>query len=57
MSLQALLLMVQITRSEELKDLQQRASRTQEHQQKRRSQLDEFQEVGGQLAVKVVTTL
>ena len=41
-SLRALPLMVQITWSEELKDLQQRASRTKESQKKQCAQLDEF---------------
>ena len=49
--------MVQITRAEELKDLQQRASHAQENQKKCLPQLDEFQEIGGQLAVKAFTTL
>ena len=42
-ALRALPLMVQITWSEELKDLQQRASCAKEHQQKFHAQLDEFQ--------------
>ena len=49
--------MVQITRAEELKDLQQRATCAQEHQQKHHAQLDEFQEIDGQLVVKVVAML
>ena len=49
--------MAHITRAEELKDLQQRAAHAQECQQKRRTQLDKFQEIGAQLAVKVVATL
>ena len=56
-SLRALPLMVQITWSEELKGLQQRVSHTQECQQKCHAQLDEFQEVGGQLVIKAVATL
>ena len=55
--LRAMVLMVQITRAEELMDLEQRSSHAQEHQQKRHAQLDEFQEVGGQLAIKAVATL
>ena len=49
--------MVQITRATELIYLQQWASRAQEHQQKCHKQLDEFQDIGSQLAVKVVITL
>ena len=56
-SLRAMPLMVQIMRAEELKDLQQRVTQAQEHQQKCHTQLDEFQEIGGKLAVKVVSTL
>ena len=55
--LRALPLMVQITRYEELKDLHQIGAHAQEHQQKHRAQLDEFQEVGGQLVVKAIATL
>ena len=49
--------MVQITQATELKDLQQCASHPQERQQKCHEQLDEFQDIGGQLAVKSVATL
>ena len=56
MVLKAMLLMVQITRSIELKDLQQRTTRAQEHQQKRHEKLDEFQEIGSQLAIKAIAT-
>ena len=49
--------MVQITQATELKDLQQCAARAQEHQQKHCEQLDEFQDLGVQLAIKVVATL
>ena len=49
--------MVHIMRAEEIKDLQQRASYAQEFQQRHHGQLDEFQEIGGQLAIKVVATL
>ena len=50
-------LMVQIMRAEEIKDLQQRASYAQEFQQRHHGQLDEFQEIGGQLDVKAVAML
>ena len=56
-ALKAMPLMVQITPTTELKDLQQRVARAQERQQKRREQLDEFQNIDGQLAVKAVATL
>ena len=49
--------MVQITCSEELKDLQQWASWAQEHQHKHNTQLDEFQDIGRQLDVKAVIAL
>ena len=56
-SLRAMPLMVQITLAEELKDLQQRVGRAQERKQKRHTQLDEFQEIGGQLGVKEVAMM
>ena len=43
--------------SEELKDLQQRASIGQERHQKRSTQLDEFQDIGRLLEVKAVAAL
>ena len=52
-ALKAMPLMVQITPTTELKDLQQHAARAQE----RYEQLDEFQDIGGQLAMKAVATL
>ena len=55
--LRAMPLMVQITWAEELKYLQQRAAFAQELQQKLHAQLDEFQEIDGQLAVRAVTML
>ena len=48
---------MQITHATELQDLQQRSSWAQERQQKRREKVDEFQEIGGQLAVKAIATL
>ena len=46
---------VQITRSTELKELQQQVGKAQEW--KRNDQLDEFQEIGAQLSVKAVVAL
>ena len=40
-----------------MKDIQQRAAHAQERQRKHCTQLDEFQEIGGQLDVKLVATL
>ena len=57
MLLQTMPLMVQITCSKYLKDLQQRAARAQERQHKSNTQLDEFQDIGGQLSVKAVVEL
>ena len=56
-SLRAMPLMVHITRAKELKDLQQRSAQAQECQQKRCAQLNQFQEIGGQLDVKAVAML
>ena len=56
-ALKAIPLMVQITRATELKDLQQHAARALERQQKRCEHLNEFQDIGDQLAVKFVDTL
>ena len=50
-------LLIHITCSEELKDLHQRAARAQEHKRKRNTQLDEFEDIGGQLVVKEVAAL
>ena len=57
MSLHKIPLMVQIMLTKDLKDLQQRAVRAQEHQHKRNTQLDEFQDISGQLVVIVVAAM
>ena len=49
--------MVQINRAIILKYIQQCASHAQERQQKHHEKLDEFQDIGSQLAVKYVATL
>ena len=48
---------MQITKVVELKDLQQRVTKERERKQRHSAQLDEFQEIGAQLSVKVVFAL
>ena len=48
---------IQITRSTELRELQQRVGKAQEQQQKRNEQLNDFQDIGVQLSVKELTAL
>ena len=56
-SLRALPPVVQITKSAQLKELQQSVVKAWEHQQRRSTQLDEFQDIGVQLSVYEVATL
>ena len=46
-----------ITRSAKLKELQKRVRKVRERQQRRSEQLDQFQDIGAQLSVKVVFAL
>ena len=57
MTLRTMSPIVQITQSMELKELQQRVRKAQEHQQKCNDQLNKFQEIGAQLPVKEVVVL
>ena len=56
-TLREMLPVVQITRSAELKELQQRVGKARERQQRRSEQLDRFQDIGVHLSVNAIYAL